>query len=349
MPTNQLRRIRLDAAAAEAAPEPAPWLWDGYLMPGDVTLLTSRWKTGKTTLLAGLLRHLGTGDPFLDRPVRPGRAWVVSEESEDLWAERVRRRPVGPHVELLARPFRGRPTPADWADLIAQAAAARAAGELDLFVVDPLASFLPSRSESEPTTLLDALFPLHRLTTAGVAVLLLHHPRKRAAEPGSTARGGGALLGFVDRTVELTRYGKMPSDAHRRQLFAQSRRAGGVARLAYEWDATADAFRAVPDPRERQFEDNWQTVLAVLTPRTAALTTTEIRQFWPDDAERPSESTLYDWLSRAHARKMVRREGRGTRHSPWKYRLENEDDKYYDRGELPPLRWHDLGPPAGDR
>jgi hypothetical protein len=26
------------------------WLWDGYLARGSVTLLTSQWKTGKTTL-----------------------------------------------------------------------------------------------------------------------------------------------------------------------------------------------------------------------------------------------------------------------------------------------------------
>ena len=27
------------------------WLWQGYLTPGNVTLLTSQWKAGKTTLL----------------------------------------------------------------------------------------------------------------------------------------------------------------------------------------------------------------------------------------------------------------------------------------------------------
>jgi hypothetical protein len=338
MPTNTLRRIPLDALDTETAPPPTPWLWDGYLKPGDVTLFTSVWKTGKTTLLTGLLRHLGTGQPFLGRAVRPGRAWVVSEESPDLWADRVRRRPVGRHVELLARPFRGRPTPDEWADLIDQAFAACVLGELDLFVVDPLASFLPGRSESEPTTVLESLAPLHRLTTAGAAVLLLHHPRRKAAEAGSIARGGGALLGFMDLTIELTRYSRLQSDASRRLLSAQSRRTGTADRLAYEWDAAADEFRVVADPRDRQFEENWQAVLAVLQGRTGGITHQEIRRLWPDEAERPSETTLYDWLNRAHAKKLIRREGRGTRVNPWRYRLANADDEYYDRGELPPLR-----------
>src|SRR5689334_10604184 len=29
---------------------PMNWLWTGYLAPGQVTLLTSQWKSGKTTL-----------------------------------------------------------------------------------------------------------------------------------------------------------------------------------------------------------------------------------------------------------------------------------------------------------
>ena len=69
-----------------------------------------------------------------------------------------------------------------------------AGGGLDLLVVDPLASFLPGRCESDAASLLEALHPLHRLTARGAAVLLLHHPRKKSAEAGSMARGSGALL-----------------------------------------------------------------------------------------------------------------------------------------------------------
>ncbi len=254
MPINTLRPIPFDALDSGLTITATSWLWDGYLMPGDVTLLTSQWKTGKTTLLTGLLRRLATGQPFLGRAVRTGRAWVVSEESLQIWTERMRVMPLGPHAQLLARPFRGRPTPDEWDLLLDKAAEARGNGELDLFVVDPLASFLPGRCESDAGTLLEALQPLHRLTAAGVAVLLLHHPRKGASEPGSSARGSGALLGFVDTALELTRYSKLKSDRCRRLILGQSRRAGTPARLSYEWNETTGEFRAVADPRERQFE-----------------------------------------------------------------------------------------------
>ena len=59
---------------------------------------------------------------------------------------------------------------------------------------------------------------------------------------------------------------------------------------------------------------------------------------WPSDQEKPAPCALYEWLNRAFQGKRVRREGAGTRNDPWRYRLENKDDKFYDRGELPPLR-----------
>ena len=125
MPINDLRPISMDSLDAGTKLLAANWLWHGYLAPGDVTLLTSMWKTGKTTLLAGVLQQLGTGEPFLGREVSRGRAWIVSEESLEQWRERNRILPLGGHVQLLARPFRGRPTSDEWNRLIDQATEAR--------------------------------------------------------------------------------------------------------------------------------------------------------------------------------------------------------------------------------
>ena len=67
------------------------------------------------------------------------------------------------------------------------------------------------------------------------------------------------------------------------------------------------------------------------------ITHKEIAEYWPEE-EKPSKGTLYAWLNLAFDRKLVRRDGRGTKNDPWRYRLENEDDQYRDRGELPPLK-----------
>ena len=63
----------------------AHWIWHGYVRKGSITLLTSQWKSGKTTLLAALLGHMNAGGELAGLAVAPGRAIVVSEESEEQW------------------------------------------------------------------------------------------------------------------------------------------------------------------------------------------------------------------------------------------------------------------------
>src|SRR5437764_333347 len=83
------------ADLARTAAAPLAWLWHGYLAPGRVTLLTSQWKMGKTTLLAALLAKMQAGSELAGREVAPGRAVVVSEEHPSLWADRMRRFGLG--------------------------------------------------------------------------------------------------------------------------------------------------------------------------------------------------------------------------------------------------------------
>jgi hypothetical protein len=86
---------------------PTRWLWHGLLTPGKLTLLTSLWKSGKTTLLAHLLAHRRSGEDFLGQAVRPGISLVVSEEPPDLCPECCRRHQLGQEVGVLTRPFAG--------------------------------------------------------------------------------------------------------------------------------------------------------------------------------------------------------------------------------------------------
>src|SRR5947208_2000620 len=97
--------VRYDDIARSSA-EPTRWVWDGYLAAGAVTLLTSRWKAGKTTLLSVLLAKLAAGGTLAGRAVAAGRAVVVSEEAPALWVDRGRRLGFGPHLSLVCRPFR---------------------------------------------------------------------------------------------------------------------------------------------------------------------------------------------------------------------------------------------------
>jgi hypothetical protein len=313
------------------------WLWHGLIARGNLTLLTSQWKAGKTTLLTGLLQQFATGGTFLDRAVAPAKVLVISEESRNTWAERLRRMPVGAHCQLLSRPFRRRPTTEAWNQLVDRAVDQRAAGNLDLLVIDPLAKFLPGTTDSNLNALLEMLDPLQRLTEAGAGVTILHHPRKKQSEEGSSARGSGGLLAAVDIIVELNCYGKLRSDERRRKLFALSRYPDAPRNLVYDWDPTTGRFTSLGDPHGIRFNENWVHLRAILAKRKKASTHQELMMDWPPDQERPSATMLYAWLNRAFDEKRLRRQGNGRKEDPYRYRLENEDDEYWDRGELPPM------------
>src|SRR4051794_30842090 len=46
---------------------PTRWLWDGYIAAGSISLLTSLWKSGKTTLVSLLLAQMSKGGTFAGR------------------------------------------------------------------------------------------------------------------------------------------------------------------------------------------------------------------------------------------------------------------------------------------
>ncbi len=179
------------------------WIWTGILGPGQVTLLTGLWKTGKTTLLSHLLAHRQTAAALLDLAVHPGRTAVVTEETRQVWARRQDRLGFGPDVCFFFRPFRSRPSPDEFRALIDQLIGLHKRADIDLVVLDPLSRFLPLRSKNSPEAMLQALEPLHALTDAGLAVLLHHHPSKGQPVPGQAARGSGVLPAFVDIDLEL--------------------------------------------------------------------------------------------------------------------------------------------------
>lgn len=314
------------------------WLWYGLIARRNLTLLTSQWKAGKTTLITGLLQQFATAGKFLGIPVVPARVLVVSEESRETWTERLQRMPVGGHCRLASRPFLRRPTPEAWNTLIDRAIDLRAAGELDLLVIDPLAKFLPGSTESDLAALLEMLDPLQRLCESGAGVIILHHPRKKKSEEGNSARGSGGLLAAVDIIIELSACGPMRSDERRRKLFALSRYPATPRRLVYEWDPATGQFTDLGDPLGIRFDENWKHIHALLAGRRSAATHQELLADWPAEHEPPTRQMLYHWLNRAFEEKRLRRFGAGTKADPFRFRLENEDDQYRDRGELPPLR-----------
>jgi RecA-family ATPase len=61
-----------------------PWIWEGVVAEGTVTLLSAPEKVGKTTFLSPLLDRRRAGGQLLGRTVYPGKTVLCSEENDSL-------------------------------------------------------------------------------------------------------------------------------------------------------------------------------------------------------------------------------------------------------------------------
>ncbi len=235
--------LPLDALSAGVSGGGVPWVWDGYLMRGGVTLLSALPKCGKTTLLAHLFKTLSAGGSFCGRPLVTGRALVVSEESPAVWVDRRDRLGLTGCVRLLSRPFFQKPTADDWSAFMLHLLNVLANDPADLVVFDTLADLWPVKDENNATDVQGALQPVRRLAD-GRAVLLVHHLRKSDGGEGTGSRGSGALAGFVDVLVELRRAGRAADPGGAKRILTAVGRANGVpAEWAVELDEEAGVYR----------------------------------------------------------------------------------------------------------
>lgn len=305
------------------------WLWQGYLLPGAVTLLTSVWKSGKSTLLAVLLSKLKTGGDLAGLPVRPGRAVVVSEEPAELWWERGRNLTLDGHIHWFCRPFQGKPTHEQWLGLLDQIERMHEREPIDLLAIDPLASLAPMRTENDAAEMMRAIAPLQRLTRRGVSVLTTHHPRKGKNVSGQAARGSGALSASVDIILEMHPvYRRNPHD-RRRRLRAFSRYSATPREWVIEWAADGADYRVLSTSGEPDFEDGWPVLQTLLSEAERSLSRRDIHRAWPCTAATPAKQTLWRWLTRAVRDGLILQTGNGTRKDPYRYSLPGMAEKWH--------------------
>jgi hypothetical protein len=295
------------------------------LAAGSVTLLTSQWKSGKTTLVAVLLARLKAGGSLAGLSVTPAKAAVVSEEDSRLWYARHLKLSFADHLCLFCQPFPGRPSVEDWSALIEHLLGLRRQHGLDLLVIDTLAYFLPTRGENLAVSMLDALTPLRRLTAAGMSVLILHHPRKGETRPGQAARGSGSLAGFVDILVEMHWVGRPTSDDRRRLLLGYSRYEETPRSRVIELTADGKDYVSHGSGPDEGDDPGWAVLRSILAGVGEGLTRREIRGRWPAGLKAPEQSTLWHWLERAADQGKLLRSGAGRKTDPFRYRLPPEE------------------------
>ena len=306
-----------DSFAGLATPD-IVWLWHGYLARGAITLLTSQWKSGKTTLVSVILSKLQTGGDLAGLALAPASALVLSEESPDHWARRNARLRFGPNIGWICRPFTGRPSIDAWNNLIDHIASIARERHLRLLVIDPLASFMAGGSENDPAAVLATLHPLQRLTSQGLAVLILHHPRKGDVKVGQAARGSGTLSGTADILIEMRYDGRPVRSGRRRRLQAFSRFEESPTDLVIELAAEADHYISHGSFQQHDFSRHWPYLESLLETARTKLTRKDIFEMWYK-LPRPSLTTINAWLEAAVDNGLVKKDGKGQRDNPFRY------------------------------
>jgi hypothetical protein len=301
------------------------WLWRGYLARGATTLLTSQWKAGKTTLLSLLLARMAAGGQLAGLPVTTARVAVVSEERLENWRRRHERLHFGQDLAFLCQPFLTGSTEETWLALIEHLQRLGRERGVELVVIDPLAQFLPGSVENNPLAMMDALRPIERLTADGMAVLLMHHPRKKHAAAGQSARGGGALCGSVDVLMEMKLPPATQPHSRRRTLLAWSRYQETPRERVIELSADGTDYFEIQSGAEGCGEGHLEVVLQLLAATGGKLTRRQLLDAWP--AGRPAPHPVMLWRALAAAVRIGRleQEGTGRRRDPFRYFLPGLD------------------------
>jgi hypothetical protein len=228
----------------ENVPEEPPWLFEGYVAPGSITLWAGRPKAGKTTFLFGLFSALlSDAETFVGRKLRPGPVLLLTEERSGTLADKAHRWPDVSRVKTLLRHQVGDAT---WSEVVREAGKHCTAHGIGLLVVDTFADWasLTGDSENAAGAVLEQLRPLQEAAASGLAVVLVVHQRKSFGEYGEAVRGSNAITGAVDIIVELERPSGVADD-RLRVLKAVSRYSSTPADLAVA--LTEEGYEACGD------------------------------------------------------------------------------------------------------
>ena len=305
VPASQLRRSN---------PE-YHWIWEGYLARNGITLFSALWKSGKTTLLSHLLKTLATDGLFCGQPVQASRVLYVTEEHEDLWAERRDKLGLQDHVTFLIRPFHTKPDFAHWAEFLAYLDELRGHLNPDLIVFDTISNLWPVRDENDAVQVQSALMPLRRITE-GISLGLVHHARKSDGREATAPRGSGALAAFVDTIIELRRFDPSNREDHRRVLTGYGRYAETPAEMVVE--LTKVGFVARGDRNEVHCRELLPVIEPLLSEDPPGLSYDEIVNNWPEK-ERPSKPRLLQALKIGFEQGKFGRDGKGVKGEPYRY------------------------------
>lgn len=290
----------------EEPQEMVPYVVDGYLAEGGLTLLAGPPKVGKTTLAYHAVIQVATGRPWLNRVIRRSKVLVLALEEHR--REVIRRFWAADDPQFHGQikivtgvlPFTE--------DLLKEVTSYIQEEGIGLVLVDTLHAWWGVEDENSSSEVLRSgglLLQAVRRTPA--AWLCLVHTRKSGGDFGQEIRGSSALVGLVDVALSLKR---TEGNETQRCLEAVSRYSETPAKLVIGLGEQGYSALGSPEDVGQQAKtDKVRAALSQLGQQIKDLTAAT--GLSKQDVSRALGS-LGD---------VVTREGTGHRGDPYRYRL----------------------------
>ncbi len=199
------------------------WVVDGIAGKHLITLLVAGPRVGKTTLISHILEKTKDGGFVANYEVMPCRVLMASEEPKNIWEDRRGKVSLGDNVCVIdPKTLNGslcRPTMEEWIENVDMIAAEAVGGGYDLVIIDTFQSFGPAVNEND-SSMGDAMRVLKRISSKGIAVIVVHHASKvtKDSHVGQASRGHNSFIGASEICVELGRYKTNSASDPRRKV-----------------------------------------------------------------------------------------------------------------------------------
>jgi hypothetical protein len=299
---------------------PIPWIWEGLVAEGAVTLLSAPEKVGKTTLLSLLLDRRRAGGQLLGRTVHRGKTILCSEESLKLWS--LRQPPLDFGSDLVFhQPDGDYPSRGRWKRFVDDVFTLLFEDSpFGLLVIDTAASFLPLADRNK-RVLRWALAQLSLVADTPAGVLVLNQSRN-VHRP---------LAAFADIVIEMEiprgpphptlsptpgGEGRVRGATRRRGFTGVGRYPDTLQTARAELNAEGTDYVLLPDSPEPP-PPLLATLQTLLTESPTPLTGRELLARWPGDA--PCPNRLWRTLTRGVERGLFVVTGAGTKTDAFRY------------------------------
>lgn len=269
------------------------WIWEGYLARGHLTFFSALWKVGKSTLIAYLLKALQEGKEFAGQPVTPTKVLILSEESETIWARRREDLGLTGDIYVHCRPTKLKLDHKQWLTLLELEEKFCTEKGINLFIIDTISTFWPTRDEGNNPEIDAALIPLNVFYEKDICVMTVHHFRKSGGDQGTATRGGGGIGSRADILIECSRLDAENPNDTQRVLRTYSRFEESPPELVVE--LVGDEYLPRGTRSEVSKEAKLQIVLHTLQGQ-GDLTVNEILDNWDTESKKPVPRTIRNYM-----------------------------------------------------